>query len=134
MTQAVADGYTSRWFTLEELRCKCGCGAMGFQGWLLEELDALRDDLATPLPINSGYRCANHPEELKKPGGGGEHTRGAVDVRCDGALAYRLVLRAMLRGWTGIGLQQKGPTESRYVHLDRGDPRPKGPRPWIWTY
>lgn len=124
--------YASEYFTFAELRCK-HCEKMEFSDSFLHYLDELRSTWNKPMILNSAYRCPQHPEEVKKEEPG-EHTRGAVDVRIFGAEAYSLLKVAQQLGWAGIGLQQKGPFVSRYIHLDRGISRADAPRPTIWTY
>jgi hypothetical protein len=37
-------------------------------------------------------------------------------------------------GFTGIGIKQKGPGLSRFVHLDMILPAGRHPRPRLWSY
>lgn len=120
-------------FSRSELRCSC-CEQLG--PWdaaaNVELLEVLRLAVGFPLFITSGYRCPDHPIEVLKAEPG-EHSRIAVDVTVSGHRALMLTVRAYDRGWTGIGWQQHGAV-GRYVHLDRGDPRPNAPRPSAWSY
>ena len=94
----------------------------------------LRERLGFPLIITSAYRS---PEHNAAVGGrtGSAHLAGrAVDVAVYGQEAHALVRWAMLLGFTGIGVSQRGEREKRFVHLDDLPPSPGTPRPWIWTY
>ena len=58
----------------------------------------------------------------------------AVDVLVSGEDAHRLIKIAMGQGAKGIGVQQKGPHDKRYLHLDMWSKAPEGLRPWVWSY
>jgi len=117
-------------FTDAELGCKCGCGGLPPQDFQ-DLLEALRIFHDAPLRISSGYRCPDHNAKVSKTGRAGPHTKGAVDVLVSGERAYELLQDAISLGWTGIGLSQKGPHESRFLHLDR---LVDSPRPTVWSY
>ena len=117
-------------FTDAELRCRCGCGLLpppAFQ----TELEALRLEYGAPMKLSSCYRCPDHNEEVSSTGRDGPHTLGAVDVLVYGQHAWKLLGVAMRYGWQGIGVSQKGPRASRFLHLDR---LTEGTRPWVWSY
>jgi zinc D-Ala-D-Ala carboxypeptidase len=125
--------YACKYFTTQELACS-HCGKMEFPEFFLQYLDELREEWDKPMLVSSGFRCPQHPEELKKPNGPGEHNRGAVDVLVSGTDAYYLMILATKMMWSGIGVSQKGPYASRFLHLDRGITRATAPRPAIWSY
>lgn len=122
-----------QYFTLEELTCRCGCGRMEMDREFMRKLVALRRAFGVPLPLASAYRCPEHNARVSSTGPDGPHTTGrAVDPRVSGETAYRLVELALARGFTGIGIHQRGPMSSRFIHLDDlGAPHP---RPRIWSY
>ncbi len=110
-------------FSAAELRCKCGCNLTRFSPGFLDALQALRDAMGVPLPINSACRCAAHNARV------GGHARSlhvgdkpahptggtcAVDIGFPSGHPQRdrLISTAWLMGWS-IGLN------SRFVHLDR---------------
>jgi uncharacterized protein YcbK (DUF882 family) len=75
-------------FSPEEFYCKCGRYCDGpsaypdrtrHLAWVLQQV---RDEIAAPIKINSGYRCKKYNEEI----GGAEHSyhvRGmAADLHC----------------------------------------------------
>jgi len=115
-------------FTIDEMRCKCGCGRADMNSDFMEALQRVRDALGRPMRVTSGFRC---PEHDKAIGGAGVHPTGqATDIAVSGTDAYHLLSYAMDL-MTGVGLKQHGPHDKRFVHLDTTI----GPaRPWIWTY
>ncbi len=124
-------------FPAHELACRCGCGAgqdeMDRQ--FMARLIGLRQAFGRALPASSAFRCPTHNANVSATGRAGPHTTGrAVDIRIHGAGAFKLVELAYRFGMTGIGVGQKGPFDSRIIHLDDLEASPAGPRPWIWTY
>lgn len=107
---------------------------MGLDEEFLRSLETLRVIAGFPFRLSSAYRCSQHNMRVSSTGPCGPHTIGAVDVLVHGERAHRLVRLAIEQGWTGIGLQQKGPHDSRFVHLDRLPDAAGQPRPTVWTY
>lgn len=102
----------------------------------MRRLELLRGEFGRPMRLSSAYRCPAYDADI---GGAGAHPTGhAVDVLIHGEAAFRLVALAVRRGFTGIGLHQRGPYAGRFVHLDDcPDERASGgarARPRIWTY
>jgi len=119
-------------FTQSELECPCGNCSFRFSPVTLQRLDALRDKMDEPIIINSGYRCYAY-NELK--GYTQTHSSGqAVDIRASGKYAVRLVKYALELGFTGIGINQKGDHNGRFIHLDDLSQTAGRPRPHIWSY
>jgi len=101
----------------------------------LTAFDALREVYGSPLILHSGYRCPVHNVAVSTTGPQGPHTTGrAVDVLAYGAEAHRLIGLALRRGFTGVGVSQKGLHGQRFVHLDTLLDAPGQPRPWVWSY
>jgi zinc D-Ala-D-Ala carboxypeptidase len=118
-------------FSAAEMACR-HCGRLCMDPGFMRRLELLRGEFGRPMPVSSGYRCPAHDGAI---GGAGVHPTGhAVDVRLHGESAYRLVALAIRRGFTGIGLNQRGPVAGRFVHLDDCPRGGDKPRPRIWTY
>ena len=118
-------------FSEAEFRCK-HTGKCEMDPEFMARLQRLRNAYGKPMSITSGYRDRTHPIEARK-GSGGAHTYGrACDVAVQGADAVRLVELALLYGFTGIGVQQKG--GGRFIHLDDLTLHDNFPRPTIWSY
>jgi len=121
------------YFSEEELRCK-GTDECQMDEDFMARLVSLRKDFNQPMIISSGYRDASYNHVI----GGAKnspHLYGkAVDVLVSGRIAYRLMKLAIKHGFTGIGVSQRGPHESRFLHIDIMDSSDIHPRPWIWSY
>lgn len=123
-------------FSREELQCKCGCGRMEILASFLDKLEDLRVAYGKPMTIGSGYRCPQHDQVVSNNGPDGPHTQAAVDVLVAGADAHLLLQHAMMIGFTGLGLRQKGDHSGRIIHLDDlpANTTPHHPRPRVWSY
>lgn len=100
----------------------------------MDRLQALRDEFGKPMHVSSGYRSAIHSAEKDKKRFG-THTLGcAVDIAVSGADALQLIGLAQKHGFTGIGVNQKGPHKNRFIHLDDAAAQQWRPRPHIWSY
>ena len=115
-----------RYFTEEELRCKCGCKVYSVGIGFPEHLDALRGAWGKPLKSNSCCRCIKHNKAVGGKDGSfhqmeAEHLTGvdgciAIDISTVGWTGHdkwRFVLLAMSKGWS-VGVSPKG-----FIHLDR---------------
>ena len=126
-----------KYFSLEELKCKCGqCGSTGIEmdNDFMERLIELRKECGFAFPVSSGYRCPKHNAAVSKTSFDGPHTTGkTIDILISGSNAYLLVKKALIHGFTGIGINQKGEHGKRFIHLDTLE-TPDYPRPAIWSY
>ena len=121
-----------KYFTADELKCS-HCGVTAIDEPFMEKIEALREELGFPFPVNSAYRCRDHAIEARKKAPGAHSTGHAIDIGVSGEQAYRLVEAAIKSGeFGGIGINQKG--SSRFIHLDDIENTPERPRPWIWSY
>lgn len=101
--------------------------------WGLDALERLREEVNAPLIITSGWRSLGHPIEATKSNRAiHAHYHCGFDIRCSGTLAVSVLAAALNDDWFGIGVSQKGPWRSRYIHLDRAPGR-KNKRT-IWSY
>ena len=120
-------------FTRKELECR-GTGDCAMNLEFMDKLVNLRKRYNRPMVISSGYRSIAHNSSIN----GSRHSPhlygSAVDVLCHGKAAYDLIKLAMNMGMTGIGLQQRGKHEGRFVHLDDMPRSEDHHRPWVWTY
>ena len=121
--------HKSEFFSETETGCRCGkCGkAQGMTNNTIKLFDALRETCGFPLHMSSGYRCPLHHDNP-----GGAHGDGeAGDIKVDRQRAFRVLENALILGFTGIGVKQKG--ANRFIHLDISSNSDKL-RPVIWSY
>lgn len=116
-------------FTAAEFRCS-HCGGEGIKPALLDRLQAMRTEYGRPMRITSGYRCPRHPVEASKTVPGAHALGLAADIAAEGAEAHRVLALAFKHGFTGIGVQQKGP--ARFIHVDVRSG--ELPTPAVWSY
>lgn len=124
----------SKWenFTEEELTCKCGCGQQEMDDDFMDKIQSIRGDAGFAFNVTSAYRCPSHNNNVSTTGTTGPHTTGeAIDIAVHGDQAHKLLKLALVRGMKGIGINQKGDHNTRFIHLDNlSSPN----RPWVWTY
>ena len=115
-------------FKREELACKCGCGMLPKQDFM-DRVEALRLAVGFALPVTSAARCPDYNAKVSGTGRTGPHTTGrAIDFGVSHSQAYMVLSAALLAGFTGIGVQQKG--GGRFIHLDDLQVG----RPTVWSY
>ncbi|MEP3248051.1 MAG: D-Ala-D-Ala carboxypeptidase family metallohydrolase [Sneathiella sp.] len=114
-------------FTREEMACNCGfCGnSCEMRQDFMEKLQTMRDMLGQPVTMNSGYRCARHPNERHKPEPG-SHTQGqAGDLKVESAsIGFELLDAAIKVGMVGIGVA------NGFLHVDSGHDTKQRPALW----
>lgn len=96
---------------------------------LMNAVQVIRTDLGIPFEVASAYRSPEHPIEVKKKKGG-MHTYAAIDIRVPIVYYHKLICKAVELGFTGIGVNCKGPSDERFLHLDF---RPKD-MARLWSY
>lgn len=115
-------------FKFREFACK-HCGAVSISpkfAELVARLQLLRDKVAKPVSVTSGYRCAVHDANVGTSGtpGRGPHTTGhAADIYVSSLSVDALASLAKACGFTGIGRYPK----QGFVHVDLRQP----PAEWI---
>lgn len=125
----------NRWefFSEQELSCR-GTDECEMNEEFMEKLVRLRKKFNKPMIISSGFRSQAHNSAIN----GARHSPHllgrAVDILCHGKDAYRLIGLAIDNGMTGIGVQQRGDYESRFIHVDDIVKSKVHHRPWIWSY
>ncbi len=117
-----------KYFTEDELKCS-HCGNSGMAEDFMSKIELLRVQLGFPFPVNSAYRCNDHPIEAAKAAPGAHASGRAIDIGVSHGQAYALMHAAFKAGFTGIGVNQKG--GSRFIHLDDLN---SVVRPTVWSY
>ena len=108
-------------FSEEELACR-HCGEHGVQPDALLRLNMLRLLVGHPLPLNSGYRCKEHPIEKKKKSPGHHEKGWAFDLAVYGEVRAKVLMYAGALGFTSFGI------EGDFLHIDCR------PEPMSWMY
>ena len=116
----------SKNFSREELECSFS-GECEIEEDALEKLQALRDEWGKPIRLSSAYRSAENPRERTKKTGPGYHhgVNGnggqAFDVLIAGEDVPPFIALAIKHGFKGIGVNQKGEWNQRFIHIDTRD-------------
>lgn len=130
------DWPADRWpnFTRAEFACR-HTGRCEVDERFMDLLQQTRTAYGRPMFVTSGYRDPSHPIEARKTRPGAHALGMAADVACHGGDAYAILRRAIGAGMTGIGVQQKGDHDKRYLHLDAVPESHEWiPRPMLWSY
>lgn len=107
-----------QYFSDHELACR-HCGQCRMHPLMMEKLVRVRQAYGRPMIVSSAYRCPEHNAAVSSTGLTGPHTTGrAVDIVVYGEHAVELLYIALVNGFKGIGVQQKGPHAKRFLHLD----------------
>jgi uncharacterized protein YcbK (DUF882 family) len=120
-----------KYFTEEELVCR-HCNESGMDSAFMQKVDCLREKMGFSFPVNSAYRCPDHPIEARKDSPGAHASGRAIDIGVRGQAAYKLLQGALEAGFTGIGVSQRRGV--RFIHLDDLEDSEGRPRPHIWSY
>lgn len=134
--QASTDNIWNTWknFTPDEVACK-GTGKIVVETNVLDALQKIRDALGKPIRISSFYRAPEYNETVSSTRRNGPHTTGlAFDIRCFGDDAVKILYYGLQLGASGVGVQQKGEHDRRFIHLDWCKRTSTMPRPWTWSY
>tara|TARA_S200002703_G_C3669160_1_gene205439 strand:+ start:129 stop:515 length:387 start_codon:yes stop_codon:yes gene_type:complete len=116
----------SKNFSREELECSFS-GECEIEEDALQKLQALRDEWGKPIRLSSAYRSAENPRERTKKTGPGYHhgVNGnggqAFDVLIAGEDVPPFIALAIKHGFKGIGVNQKGEWNQRFIHIDTRD-------------
>lgn len=121
------------YFTEDEMRCK-GTGKCNMDEDFMRKLVRLREDYGKPMIVSSGYRDISYNTVIRGARNSAHIYGKAVDILCHSNQAFTIVRLAMMHGFTGIGVSQRGPVEKRFIHLDTMTNSQETPRPSIWSY
>ena len=118
---------SSKNFSRDELKCSFS-GECAIEEDALNRLQALREEWGKPIKLSSAYRAAHHPRERTKPAGKPGYHHGingnggmAFDVLIAGEDVVPFIALAIKHGFKGIGVNQKGEWNQRFIHIDTRD-------------
>ena len=94
----------SKYFTLDEIECQCGCGYSNMSDDTLAIADAVRDWQGSPVYCNSGCRCPNHNKAVGSKAmasrhlpiihlGGGKFESDAMDLKVENPLKAAMYVK-----------------------------------------
>ena len=116
----------NRYFSDEEIQCKCGCGFLKVVPTFFDKVNTVREIINHPLTVTSWCRCPNHNARV-----GGKstssHLKGlAVDLHAfTNYIRYRILLAVGSVGFRGVGVGED------FIHLDDDPDKPPN-RFWIY--
>ncbi len=119
-----------KYFKDSELACK-HTGKNGMDVAFMKVIEDIREECGFPFFVSSAYRHPTHPVESVKSKPGAHASGKAIDILVSMEQAYKLIEVAYKHGIIRIGIAQKGPVGSRFIHLDMDESRS---RPRIWSY
>lgn len=98
-----------KYFTYNELKCKCGCDKLKLDRSLAELLLQFRVLINNPVIIRSAYRCKNHKDYSRN------HDGYAIDIETrDSVQRYYQIKYIMLIGINRIGIDFL----NNFIHFD----------------
>ena len=121
------------YFTVDEMKCS-GTGECNMDEEFMRKLIRLREDYGKPMIVSSGYRDISYNTVIGGARNSAHIYGKAVDILCHSNQAFTLIRLAMMHGFTGIGVSQRGPVEKRFIHIDTMENSSETPRPTIWSY
>jgi len=102
----------SKYFTREEIACKCGCGFEVMHPETLAIADAVRELVMAPVVCNSGCRCGPYNRSVGSSDVS-QHTKGrAMDLQVSNSVFVYRWLCDHYHGRCGFGLYEN------FVHVD----------------
>jgi zinc D-Ala-D-Ala carboxypeptidase len=120
-----------KYFTEDEMRCKCGCGRCEMDEEFMRLLDKMRGRCGFPFKVTSGFRCPQYNAQVSITGADGPHTTGkAADIALSERRKYFALdeLFGLVDTFRGIGIGND------FIHLDTLTPEERPSRPCVWTY
>lgn len=117
-----------RYFSFDELVCKCGCGRADMDYNMMIQLEQVREVVDVPFRVTSAFRCPEYNMRVSTTGLFGPHTTGkAIDIACDAWLRARIMEVAYEYGARRFGVAKN------FVHLDWLLPEDGFPAA-VWSY
>lgn len=103
-----------KYFTPDEFRCKCGCGAGDMKEKLIRNADTIREHFGAPVIVSSGRRCKNHNARV----GGVSNSRHLAGKAMDFCVKGKssAVVLAYVQKLPGIRYAYA--IDGSYVHMD----------------
>lgn len=116
--------------TDKKLLCTCGhpdCDKRSVRQDHLNRVQIVRDIVGHGLPVRSGGRCPNHPDELHRTTPADHQNRKGLDVSANGFTRGNIVKAGIQAGCNAIGVAKT------FVHLGYRSELPEG-HITMWVY
>jgi len=115
-----------RYFTDEEIQCKCGCGFIRRHSPFYWKVNTVRGIVGHSLKVNSWCRCPTH-NTLVGGSPTSSHLKGmAIDLATPTEyIKYRILLAAGEVSFRGVGVGKN------FIHLDDDPDKPPN-RFWVY--
>jgi hypothetical protein len=113
-----------------KLLCTCGhpdCDQRSVSQEHLNRVQKVRDIVGHSLPVTSGGRCPNHPDELHRTTPADHQKLQGCDVSVNGSTRGNVVQAGITAGCNAIGVAKT------FVHLGYRDELPKD-HLTMWVY
>ena len=115
-------------FSLDEFKCKCGCGHVSIHSDLLDLLQTARNIIG-PIQITSAFRCPEHNDNVSSTGLSGPHTTSkSVDIHVSNSQHRKQLIDYFTNKVTGLGIAKT------FIHIDILSPEELSHRPNCWLY
>ena len=119
-------------FKPEELADRSSC-TLRIDPAFMECLERIRFVFDRPMVLRCGFRPPLQQWYVTARRTGAHVDGQAADIMVSGPAAYDLIGIALQHGVLGVGVQQSGPMDARYLHLDIWNAE-RATRPLIWSY
>ena len=117
-----------KYFTEEELKCKCGCDNAAMDPLFMEKMDTLRETCGFPFVVTSAYRCPEYNNKVSTTGLNGPHTTGkAIDIAANSHQKYKIIKNL------DSSIKRFGIAKT-FIHIDNLSAGEGFPEEVIWTY
>jgi len=116
--------------TDKKLLCTCGhpdCDERSVNQELLDMAQIVREDVGHSLPVNSGGRCPNHPDEIHRTTPADHQKGNGIDLGATGLSRGNIVRAGIDAGFNAIGVAKT------FVHLGYRPELPEG-HVTMWVY
>ena len=118
-----------KYFTEDELGCKCGCGKADMDPTFMDDLENIREYIGEPFIVTSAYRCPEYNNEVSTTGLTGPHTTGkAIDIKANSSLKYSIISAAGYVGMIRFGIGKS------FIHIDSLRKEDGFSEAVMWTY
>lgn len=103
-----------KYFTPDEFRCKCGCGAGEMSEKLIRNADTIREHFGVPVIVSSGRRCVTHNSRV----GGVSNSRHLAGKAMDFCVQGKSSATVLTYVQSLSGIRYAYAIDTSFVHID----------------